>query len=69
MVLGVGLFTLLWSLASEFVAAFQCSMPRPWQVTDNRCLDRVWAMLASDVTCDLLTGIRRPFGMPMVFLT
>ncbi|KAI4234235.1 MAG: hypothetical protein LQ349_003911 [Xanthoria aureola] len=40
MVLGVGLFILLWSLASEFVAAFQCSMPRPWQVTGNRCLDR-----------------------------
>ncbi|KAI4267971.1 MAG: hypothetical protein L6R38_008012 [Xanthoria sp. 2 TBL-2021] len=40
MVLGVGLFTLLWSLASEFVAAFHCSIPEPWQVTGNRCIDR-----------------------------
>ncbi|KAL8668431.1 MAG: hypothetical protein Q9168_006937 [Polycauliona sp. 1 TL-2023] len=40
MVLGVGLFVLLWSFASEFVAAFQCRLPKPWRVMGNRCIDR-----------------------------
>ncbi|KAL8783596.1 MAG: hypothetical protein Q9213_004525 [Squamulea squamosa] len=40
MVVGVGAFVLVWSLASIFAAAFQCRLPKPWKVTENGCIDR-----------------------------
>jgi hypothetical protein len=27
--------------ATELAAAFQCDLPRPWEVTGNRCYERV----------------------------
>ncbi|KAL8802940.1 MAG: hypothetical protein Q9182_003490 [Xanthomendoza sp. 2 TL-2023] len=49
MVLGVGIFVLIWSFASEFAAAFQCSIPGTWQVTGKTCIDRMgfWSSYAA----------------------
>ena len=41
MVLALGLTTLLWACTSAFVVAFQCSIPEPWRMIGNECIDRV----------------------------
>ncbi len=43
--LAVAAITVLWSLASEFVAAFQCRLPSPWRFMGNKCIDRVRSTL------------------------
>lgn len=42
---GVCIFT--WSLASVAASAFQCSLPRPWEMMTLRCFNTVGATPAS----------------------
>jgi len=38
---GVGAFTTVWGVTSEFVAGFQCQLPQPWMLTGNKCINQV----------------------------
>ncbi|KAL6722353.1 hypothetical protein ACLMJK_001460 [Lecanora helva] len=37
--IGVGCFTALWAVSSFFVIAFRCTPPRPWAITESKCID------------------------------
>ena len=39
--LWLGTIISLWAVVSEFVIAFQCSLPSPWQYLNNICTNRV----------------------------
>ncbi|KAH7381312.1 hypothetical protein DE146DRAFT_282001 [Phaeosphaeria sp. MPI-PUGE-AT-0046c] len=38
-VLGLGVFVVTWSMSSMIVTAFQCQLPRPWEMMTLRCFD------------------------------
>lgn len=38
---GVATLALLWMVCSAFVAAFECSLPYPWDRRNGRCTDRL----------------------------
>jgi hypothetical protein len=40
-VLGFGVFILVWTLASLVAVAFQCGLPRPWEVLTLHCYHSV----------------------------
>ncbi|KAH8722992.1 hypothetical protein GQ44DRAFT_621643 [Phaeosphaeriaceae sp. PMI808] len=39
LVVGFGGFVLVWSIASLIVVAFQCELPRPWEIMTLRCFN------------------------------
>jgi hypothetical protein len=41
LVLGVGAFILTWSATSLLAIAFQCQLPRPWELMTLRCFNTV----------------------------
>jgi len=41
LILGFGTFTAVWSVGSLFVIAFQCELPRPWEMMTLRCFNTV----------------------------
>jgi hypothetical protein len=41
LMLSFGTFVVVWSLASLFVIAFQCELPRPWDMTTLHCFNMV----------------------------
>jgi hypothetical protein len=41
LVLSVGVFSLSWSAASLLAVAFQCELPRPWELMTLRCFNTV----------------------------
>jgi hypothetical protein len=42
-ILGFGICIFTWSVASVAVAAFQCELPRPWEMMTLRCFNTVSA--------------------------
>jgi hypothetical protein len=42
-----GAFIVVWSVSSIVVVAFQCELPRPWQMMTLRCFDAVRTLPAS----------------------
>ncbi|KAL1965585.1 hypothetical protein VTN77DRAFT_5669 [Rasamsonia byssochlamydoides] len=36
----LGIVITVWGFVSEFVVAFQCRLPRPWDYIDNTCVNR-----------------------------
>jgi hypothetical protein len=40
-IVGFVSFILVWSVASLLAVAFQCPLPRPWELVDLRCFDTV----------------------------
>ena len=38
-----GIFVIAWTLASLAAVAFQCSLPRPWEMMTLRCYNKVRA--------------------------
>ncbi|KAH7074235.1 hypothetical protein FB567DRAFT_553707 [Paraphoma chrysanthemicola] len=56
MILGFGAFVFLWGLTSVLVVAFQCELPRPWEMMTLRCFNTpiFWAVYcAIDVSTDI----------------
>ena len=45
-VLGSGVCIFAWSLASVAATAFQCKLPRPWEMMTLRCMNKVGVALA-----------------------
>jgi hypothetical protein len=41
LVLGFGAFISAWSVVSIIVVAFQCQLPRPWEMMTLRCFNTV----------------------------
>jgi hypothetical protein len=41
LVLGFGIFILVWSMASIVAVALQCQIPRPWEMMTLRCFNTV----------------------------
>ncbi|KAH8808490.1 hypothetical protein F5884DRAFT_676219 [Xylogone sp. PMI_703] len=54
--LALGLFIVIWGVASEFAIAFQCGLPYPWAIISSTCFDRqtFWDFFG---TLDILTDI------------
>ena len=46
-VLGFGIFVLAWTLISIVAVAFQCGLPRPWEVLTLHCYNSVSGKLGS----------------------
>jgi len=40
-VVATGVFVLAWSVASILAVAFQCKMPRPWEIDHSQCSNMV----------------------------
>ena len=38
---GLGVFVLVWTLASLASVAFQCGLPKPWEMMTLHCYNRV----------------------------
>lgn len=53
LVLGLGAFIVIWSAASLLAVAFQCQLPRPWELMTLRCFNTV-----SIVRTDLYVSTR-----------
>jgi hypothetical protein len=51
-VLGLGLFVVTWSISSIIVVAFQCQLPRPWEIMTLRCFNTVCTSLDRTVSAD-----------------
>jgi hypothetical protein len=41
---GFGTFIVIWSMTSLVVVAFQCELPRPWEMMSLRCFNTVRAV-------------------------
>ena len=39
---GAAVISLLWSLTGLFAAAFQCQVPRIWEILEGKCFGQVW---------------------------
>jgi hypothetical protein len=57
LMLAFGTFVMVWSIASLLVIAFQCELPRPWDVRTLRCFNMVrMAHISSDTIVWILTS-------------
>jgi hypothetical protein len=39
----IGLVIILWGITAELAIAFQCGLPKPWEVLSGQCFNRVYS--------------------------
>ena len=49
MALIIGILIMIWALTSEFVVAFQCSIPDTWAFLQNNCINHVSPAYLEDI--------------------
>jgi hypothetical protein len=63
-ILGFGIFVLAWTLISVIAVAFQCGLPRPWEILTLHCYNSV-SGAGIHVGCHCMNtnvSCRGPFG-------
>ena len=66
---GLGATILMFSIVSEFSAAFQCGVRHSWEIFSSHCFNQVWYMTSANHYALIVASLRRRSGYGSALMT